>query len=190
MSVSVSAKEAAFKELLQWTLDEPQHRYEFLDGNNEVTFRFYTSNEAVAQATALRTLGFQCRCAGGVVGQIRFVDGVWMHLGGSTLFTVQQLLDHEALFHILLRLEMRAEIQDLQQAEVDEMMAMADAFAFRRIQLPAAQKSAAHVIAVIARGSHAYRAALDRALPGFGLAAKVQDLSGVALATDGMPFSF
>lgn len=111
-----------------------------------------------------------------------------MHVGGSTLLSVQQLLDHEALFHILLRLEMRAEIQHLLQAEVDEKMAMADAFAFRRIQLPAAQKSAAHVIAVSARSSHAYRAALDRALPGFGLATKIQALSGVALASCDMPF--
>ncbi|MCO8252149.1 hypothetical protein NC655_25820, partial [Comamonas thiooxydans] len=118
---------------------------------------------------------------------VRF-NGIWMHEGGSMLSTVQRLFDHEALFHIMRRLEMRAEIDELQSPDVEEVMALADTVAFRRIQDLPAQQSAASVIAVHARSNPLYREALKRALPRLDIYGKVQELTGVGLDPDEIPF--
>ncbi|WP_341679526.1 hypothetical protein [Comamonas thiooxydans] len=104
------------------------------------------------------------------------------------LSTVQRLFDHEALFHIMRRLEMRAEIDELQSPDVEEVMALADTVAFRRIQDLPAQQSAASVIAVHARSNPLYREALKRALPRLDIYGKVQELTGVGLDPDEIPF--
>lgn len=186
--MSICAKEAAFKELLLWTQNEPAHRYEVYDTHMEVNYRLYIAKDAIAKATELSSTAFQCRLMDRTVEQIRYVNGIWMHEGGSMLSTVQRLFDHEALFHIMRRLEMRAEIDELQSPDVEEVMALADTVAFRRIQDLPAQQSAASVIAVHARSNPLYREALKRALPRLDIYGKVQELTGVGLDPDEIPF--
>ena len=111
-----------------------------------------------------------------------------LHEGGNMLSTVQTLFDHEALFHIMRRLELRAEIDELQSPDVEEVMALADTVAFRRIQELPAQQSAAAVIAVHARSNPLYRDALKRALPRLDIYGRVQELTGVGLDPDEIPF--
>ena len=186
--MSIRANEAAIKELILWTQNEPAHRYEVYDTHMEVTYRLYIAKNAIAKATELGLTAFQCRLMDRTVEQIRYVNGIWMHEGGSMLSTVQRLFDHEALFHIMRRLEMRAEIDELQSPDVEEVMALADTVAFRRIQDLPAQQSAASVIAVHARSNPLYREALKRALPRLDIYGKVQELTGVGLDPDEIPF--
>lgn len=184
----ISAKADAFKEMLKWSIAEPQHRYEFQDAHMEVTYRLNTSKEAIARAIGFEAKAFLCRQVDGTYDWIRCIDGLWRHSGGSLLSTVQGLFDHEALFHIMHRLELRAELEDLQSPEIEEMMALADAYAFCRIESYAAQKSAAAVMAVHARSNELYREALKRALPRRDIYGVVQSLSGLALDPDEIPF--
>ena len=67
-------------------------------------------------------------------------------------------------------------------------MALADTVAFRRIQELPAQQSAAAVIAVHARSNPLYRDALKRALPRLDIYGRVQELTGVGLDPDEIPF--
>lgn len=178
-------------ERIKASLAEPQHRYELHDPFAETTFRFQTAEAVTAKADELGASRFQHRDADGSVKQVDKVDGQWWVRSGQQppqnsqqpptqedkpLASVQQAIDRESLTAIEARAEQRAGVG--QGFDADKEMAVADAHAFRRIQDPALQESAAVDMANIARDYPEYKAGLDKAIPGYpGTAEKVYALN-------------
>ena len=177
-------------ERIKANLAETQHRYELHDPFTETTFRFQTAEAATAKADELGASRFQHRDADGSVKQVDKVDGQWWVRNeplppqnsqqapaqdDKPLASVQEAIDRESLRAIEARAEQRAEVG--QGFDADKEMALADAHAFRRIQTPAWQESAAVEMANNARQSPEYKEGLDKAIPGYpGTAEKVYAL--------------
>lgn len=170
-------------ERITTTLQKPQHRFELQDPFAETTYRFQTSEAATAQADELRASRFQARGADGQVAQISKVDGEWKRDDGKALDDIQAELDKESIQAIEGRAQQRAAAGQGIDAETDKQMAKADAYAFRRIQEPGWQESAAVQMADNARDYPEYKAGLDKAIPGYpGTAAKVYALDAAHTA--------
>ena len=164
-------------ERIKTTLQKPQHRFELQDPFAETTYRFQTSEAATAKADELRASRFQARGADGQVAQISKVDGQWKRDDGKALDDIQAEVDKESLQAIEGRAQQRAAAGQGIDAETDKKMVLADAHAFRRIQEPGWQESAAVQMADNARDYPEYKAGLDKAIPGYpGTAAKVYAL--------------
>lgn len=177
-------------ERIKANLAEPQHRYELHDPFAETTFRFQTAEAATAKADELGASRFQHRDADGAVKQVDKVEGKWWVRNAplapqnsqqppaqedKPLASVQEAIDRDSLSAIEARAEQRAELG--QGFDTDKEMALADAHAFRRIQNPALQESAAVNMANNARAYSEYKAGLDKAIPGYpGTAEKVYAL--------------
>lgn len=177
-------------ERIKANLAEPQHRYELHDPFAETTFRFQTAEAATAKADELGASRFQHRDADGAVKQVDKVDGQWWVRNAplapqnsqqppaqedKPLASVQEAIDRDSLSAIESRAEQRAGVG--QGFDTDKEMALADAHAFRRIQDPALQESAAVDMANNARAYPEYKAGLDKAIPGYpGTAEKVYAL--------------
>jgi hypothetical protein len=177
-------------ERIKANLAEPQHRYELHDPFAETTFRFQTAEAATAKADELGASRFQHRDADGAVKQVDKVEGQWWVRNAplapqnsqqppaqedKPLASVQEAIDRDSLSAIEARAEQRAELG--QGFDTDKEMALADAHAFRRIQDPALQESAAVDMANNARAYPEYKAGLDKAIPGYpGTAEKVYAL--------------
>jgi len=177
-------------ERIKANLAEPQHRYELHDPFAETTFRFQTAEAATAKADELGASRFQHRDADGAVKQVDKVDGQWWVRNAplapqnsqqppaqedKPLASVQATIDRDSLSAIEARAEQRAGVG--QGFDTDKEMALADAHAFRRIQDPALQESAAVDMANNARAYPEYKAGLDKAIPGYpGTAERVYAL--------------
>ena len=177
-------------ERIKANLAEPQHRYELHDPFAETTFRFQTAEAATAKADELGASRFQHRDADGAVKQVDKVDGQWWVRNAplapqnsqqppaqedKPLASVQEAIDRDSLSAIEARAEQRAGVG--QGFDTDKEMALADAHAFRRIQDPALQESAAVDMANNARAYPEYKAGLDKAIPGYpGTAERVYAL--------------
>ncbi len=178
-------------ERIKANLAEPRHRYELHDPFADTTFRFQTAEAATAKADELGASRFQHRDADRSVKQVDKVDGQWWVRNeplppqnsqqppapeDKPLISVQEAIDRESLNTIEARAEQRAEVG--QGFDADKEMADADAHAFRRIQNPALQESAAVDMANNARNYPEYKAGLDKAIPGYpGTAKKVYALN-------------
>lgn len=170
-------------ERITTTLQKPQHRFELQDPFAETTYRFQTSEAATAKADELRASRFQARGADGQVAQISKVDGQWKRADGKALDDIQAEVDKESIQAIEGRAQQRAAAGQGIDAETDKQMAKADAYAFRRIQEPGWQESAAVQMADNARDYPEYKAGLDKAIPGYpGTAAKVYALDAAHTA--------
>ena len=170
-------------ERITTTLQKPQHRFELQDPFAETTYRFQTSEAATAKADELRASRFQARGADGQVAQISKVDGEWKRDDGKALDDIQAEVDKESLQAIEGRAQQRAAAGQGIDAETDMQMAKADAYAFRRIQEPGWQESAAVQMADNARDYPEYKAGLDKAISGYpGTAAKVYALDAANTA--------
>ena len=170
-------------ERIKTTLQKPQHRFELQDPFAETTYRFQTSEAATAKADELRASRFQARGANGQVAQISKVDGQWKRDDGKALDDIQAEVDKESIQAIEGRAQQRAAAGQGIDAETDKQMAKADAYAFRRIQEPGWQESAAVQMADNASDYPEYKAGLDKAIPGYpGTAAKVYALDAAHTA--------
>ena len=170
-------------ERITTTLQKPQHRFELQDPFAETTYRFQTSEAATAKADELRASRFQARGADGQVAQISKVDGQWKRDDGRALDDIQAEFDKESIQAIEGRAQQRAAAGQGIDAETDKQMALADAYAFRCIQEPGWQESAAVQMADNARDYPEYKAGLDKAIPGDpGTAAKVYALDAANTA--------
>lgn len=170
-------------ERIKTTLKKPQHRFELQDPFAETTYRFQTSEAATAKADELRASRFQARGADGQVAQISKVDGQWKRDDGKALDDIQAEVDKESIQAIEGRAQQRAAAGQGIDAETDKQMAKADAYAFRRIQEPGWQESAAVQMADNASDYPEYKAGLDKAIPGYpGTAAKVYALDAAHTA--------
>ena len=158
-------------------LGKTQHRFEIHDPFAETTFRFNTASTAVAKAEELGFSGFQGRDGNDKVSQIKRIDGHWVREDGKSLADVQTEIDKDGLKAIETRVRRRAEIGQYFDTETDKQMAVADAYAFGRLQNHDSQKIAASYMANNTRQYPDYKAGLDNAIPGYsGTAAKVYAL--------------
>lgn len=178
-------------ERIKANLAEPQHRYELHDPFADTTFRFQTAEAATAKADEIGASRFQHRDADRSVKQVDKVDGQWWVRNeplspqnsqqppaqeDKPLASVQEAIDRESLSAIEARAEQRAEVG--QGFDADKEMADADAHAFRRIQNPELQESAAVDMANNTRDYPEYKTGLDKAIPGYpGTAEKVYALN-------------
>lgn len=180
-------------ERVKTALAETQHRYELHDPFAETTLRFQTAEAVTAKAEELGTTRFQHRESDNTVKQVDKVDGQWWVRNeplapqnsqqppareDKPLSSVQEAIDREALSGIEIRAEQRAIAGQGVDAATDKQMALADAHAFRRIENPAWQESAAVEMANNTREYPEYKDGLDKAIPGYpGTAAKVYALN-------------
>ena len=163
------------------SLAEPQHRFELNDPFAETTFRFGKTEDALAKASNLGASGFQGIGADGRVSQIRKVDGEWKRDDGKALVDIQTEADKESIAAIQGRAQQRAALGQGVDGVTDEQMAVADAFAFRRIQDPSWREAAAVQMANNAREYPDYKIGLDKAIPGYpGTAEEVYALNASA----------
>ena len=167
-------------------LAENQHRYELHDPFAEVTYRLSTAHEAMATAEKIGSTRFQEVTPDGQLAQINQVNGEWQRDDGKNLKDVQAEIDSDSLLAIEARSEQRTAIgQGVDN--VDRPRAIADAYAFRRIQDPALQQYAASLMADNADEYPEYKNSLDKAIPGYpGVAEKVAEPSNRTTRRDGI----
>ena len=168
-------------ELTQRIKDElvkNQHRYELRDHFANVTYRLSTAHEAMATAEKIGSIRFQEVTAAGQVSQINLDGGEWKREDGKRLAEIQADIDKENLSLIEARSLQRKEALRGVVGETDELMAKADAYAFRRIQDPALQRYAAVTIDNNTFKFQNYENALETAVPGYrGIAEKISLLA-------------
>lgn len=173
-------------ERIQNDLSKAQYRYGVQDPFTDAQYYMSTANEMVAKADELGFTQFQGYSADRTVLQIRKIDGNWQSVtrntygewdtkGGNSLSDIQAKNDHESLSAINERLSLRASVNQNVDKEIDKQMALADAFAFRRIQNPDMRESAALIISSNAYVNPEYKTGLEKA-PGYpGVAKEVEE---------------
>lgn len=179
-------------ELLKASLDEPLHRYELHDPLVETTFCFQTAAETKTKADELGAMRFQLLQYDGEIKQVDKVNGQWWVRHGPVppqnsqqppaqedrmLESVQEGIDRDGVRVIEERAVLRGRLGEEGNAEIDHLMAKADAYAFRRIENLSWQEIAAVAMANNAREYAKYKSGLDKAIPGYpGTAGKVYAL--------------
>lgn len=164
-------------ERIKSDLSAKQHRFELHDSFADVTFRVPTAQAAIAKAAELGHTRFQAIGSDGVISQVAKVDDQWVRSDGQPLSAVQEAIDRESISAIASRTGQRLQIEHV-NPETDRQMALADAFAFQRIQQPYHQSDAASYMADNATDYPHYKDALNHAIPGYpGTAAKVYALN-------------
>ena len=132
----------------------------------------------MATAEKIGSIRFQEVTAAGQVSQINLDGGEWKREDGKRLAEIQADIDKENLSLIEARSLQRKEALRGVVGETDELMAKADAYAFRRIQDPALQRYAAVTIDNNTFKFQNYENALETAVPGYrGIAEKISLLA-------------
>lgn len=156
-----------FAERIKASLEETQHRFEIQDPFNDTKLIFNNAEAVIAKAEELGFTAFKNHKADKSVTQVSKVDGVWQSADGKPLSEIQAQIDLGSSTAIYTRAEQRVLAGQGVDAKTDKEMALADAYAYQRIQNPEQKTMVAVLMAENTREYPDYKEGLETAFTGY-----------------------